>query len=394
MTDGYSLARIIDPFGVDVFYREHWERKPLLIKRALPEYFSNLVSWSVIDHAVTTLGLSHPEVSMYNALREVRAEKYTLSSGLVDVVRLYKEYAEGSTIIMQELSARHAPLADLCRALECEMTHKFQTNVYTTPESAQGFKAHFDSHDVFVLQVTGSKHWLIYDTPVQLPYRGQKFRPEQNKPGDVTMDFVLNAGDSLYIPRGVMHDARTTHEGSIHVTLGALTTSWTDVLLEAIAIVGLNDPDFRKALPPGYATQGFDFSDAEKFFRELLRRAVEKAALRPAMDQFIQEFRMTRYPNLWGQMTQIDRAKRLTPETCFTVRPILVMNTTETNEHFIVACYGNEVRLPKHAAEPAKAALSGQTMRIRELPGTLDLEGRIVLIRRLVHEGLVEILER
>jgi len=43
------------------------------------------------------------------------------------------------------------------------------------PPSAQGAKPHYDTCDVFVLQVVGSKEWTIYGTPVKLSLPGQEF---------------------------------------------------------------------------------------------------------------------------------------------------------------------------------------------------------------------------
>ena len=46
-------------------------------------------------------------------------------------------------------------------------------NVYLTPPSSQGFTAHYDAHDVFILQIAGSKHWRLYDAPLRLPMESQ-----------------------------------------------------------------------------------------------------------------------------------------------------------------------------------------------------------------------------
>ena len=51
--------------------------------------------------------------------------------------------------------------------------------------SEQGIPLHCDRHDVFILQMHGSKRWMLYDTPIELPMRGQTFRPEETPPGPV-----------------------------------------------------------------------------------------------------------------------------------------------------------------------------------------------------------------
>jgi ribosomal protein L16 Arg81 hydroxylase len=113
-------------------------------------------------------------------------------------------------------------LAAFCRSLEREFSVAFQTNAYLTPARAQGAKYHYDSHDVFVLQIAGSKHWTISGTPVELPLRGQDFDPSEHERGQPTLDFELEAGDFAYIPRGVVHDARSSESTSLHITVGVL----------------------------------------------------------------------------------------------------------------------------------------------------------------------------
>ena len=84
---------------------------------------------------------------------------------------------------ISQLHERLPQLAALCRAVEKTFSGHFQTNIYLSPPNAQGFKTHFDSHDVFVLQVAGSKVWTIYDTLIELPLHGQAFEPEKHIPG-------------------------------------------------------------------------------------------------------------------------------------------------------------------------------------------------------------------
>ena len=79
--------------------------------------------------------------------------------------------------LLPQLQARYRPLADLCRQLEAEFSCPVQTNIYLTPPNAQGFQTHYDNHDVLVLQVEGAKRWRLYDAPVGVPYRGERFTP-------------------------------------------------------------------------------------------------------------------------------------------------------------------------------------------------------------------------
>jgi hypothetical protein len=63
----------------------------------------------------------------------------------------------GATIILPQLHFRVPALATLCRLLERRFSQRFQADIYLTPPGAQGFGTHYDNHDVFILQVAGSK---------------------------------------------------------------------------------------------------------------------------------------------------------------------------------------------------------------------------------------------
>lgn len=391
MSTRFSLDRLIEPVSVETFFREYWESKPLLVQRGRPDYFASLLSSAEVDRVITTLGLHHPALSLVSAAREIPVGDYTYPSGMVDVARLYQHFADGATIILTNLEARVAALADLCRAMEARVCARFQTNIYFTPRNAQGFKTHYDSHDVFVLQVEGTKHWVLYDTPVELPFRGQRFDPRTVRPGAVSMEFELRPGDMVYIPRGVMHDASTGEGDSLHITLGALATSWTDLLIEAVAAVGLREPHLRKALPAGFARADFDRAAARETFRELMRKVFENADFDAALDHFADDLISTRHPLLWGQLEQVRSLGALGLDSVVGARPDLLYRVREEGEQVVVSCYGNNLTMPRHAAEALRFALASPQFRVRDLPSCLDDAGKLVLVRRLVREGLLRV---
>lgn len=389
----WDLDRLIHPYSVGTFFEQHFESAVLQVPREDRTYYRSLLGMDDIDRVLTTLHLTHPAVHMVNAAKpDLAVGDYTYPSGLIDAARLYQEYADGGTIVLNQLEGSLPSLMDLCRSMEARISHRFQCNIYVTPAQARGLETHYDTHDVFVLQIAGTKHWAIYDTPIERPFRGQDFTPEQFTPGDKTMEFDLEPGDMVYVPRGVMHDATSTDEDSCHITLGILPNSWTDLLLEAVARVGLEDPELRRSLPVGYARQGFDRGPARETFRELLARVVEKADFDGALDHFAEDLVSTRHALVPGQMRQIQHLAELTVDDRAGARPNLLFHLTKDDERVTVAAYGGTITLPAHAAEPLEYALTHDDYRIGDLPGELDDPGKLVLIRRLVREGLVEVL--
>ena len=128
---------------------------------------------------------------------------------------------------------QHPPLAAFCRELEAELGHPVQANAYYTPASAQGFAVHHDTHDVFCLQVDGEKRWLVYPPVLELPLKDQKYVPEMGAPGEAVLDVTMQAGDTLYLPRGWLHQAMTSDAASLHLTVGVNVATWRDAVREA-----------------------------------------------------------------------------------------------------------------------------------------------------------------
>lgn len=391
-TEDYSLRWLLHPVTPEEFFRDYWEAKPLVINRCRADYFQSLLSIEEIDHVITTLNLRFPEIKLVNAEREVTHDQYTLSHDRVDVAELYRLFHDGATIILNQQHSRVASLAAFCRAMEQDFSFPFQTNIYLTPGNAKGFKPHYDAHDVLILQVAGSKHWNIYQTLIELPLNGQEFDSALHQPGETTMEFDLQAGDTAFIPRGAMHDAQSNDEISLHITVGVMSYTWTDLLLEMFSAVSLNDPAFRKTLPVGFAHPKFDRAEARQLFRQLLRRFEAAADFDTTLDSFIDEFTSTRQPLLRGQMAQLKNLEGLSLESIVGARRGLIYTLHENGETMRVRCYGRELALPAYASESVRFALDTQRFAIHALPGQLDDAGKLVLIRRLIREGLVMLL--
>lgn len=385
-----SFEWLIDPIVTSTFFTEFYEQKPLLIERQQPSKFASLLSIDAIDRYLSSATPCHPDVFLVDVARELKPDDYSFPnsepSGRIDLPRAYQLFAKGATISLSQLHERLEPLAALCRAVEKTFSSHFQTNVYLSPPNAQGFKTHFDSHDVFVLQVSGSKLWTLYDTGIVLPLRGQAFDPQKHTPGPPTRQFPMHAGDLFYCPRGHYHSARSTGEASLHITLGLIGKTWADVMIEAMSAACLASPAFRRNLPVGFANTGFDSRQAAETFRILLDTVAGEAQLAPILERLAEDFVTSRRPALYGCLQELDLTLSL--ESTVAPRPDLTYLLRVEDEKLVVLFGATEISLPPFTRDAIRFALERGPFLVRELP-RLDDEGKLVLARCLLKEGLL-----
>jgi ribosomal protein L16 Arg81 hydroxylase len=384
-----SLAWLLHPVSREEFFEEYWEKRPLVIRRKQPDYLNHLISLDEIDRVLTTLDLRYPNVILKNADGNVTSADYTVNGDSLDVAKVYQLFGQGSTIVLAFLDAVVPALTSFARQIESEFTFPCQTNVYLTPAGAKGARYHYDTHDVFVLQVTNSKQWTTYGTPLEHPLKNQDFDSAVHERGEPSLHFELKAGDVAYIPRGVVHDARSGNDVSLHITLGILSYTWIDLLVELAADTALQNSAFRKALPPGFARQDFDRTQAREIFRGLVERLAAQPDFDTILDRFVDEFIAARPPMLRGQMGQLAALGGLTMESVAGARTGAASHVRTDGGSTSVDCYGRKINFPRHVAGAVQFALSHSRFVVRELPGDLDDQGKLAVVRRLIREGLV-----
>ena len=152
--------------------------------------------------------------------------------------QIIEGYRDGATVVLQGLHLTDPHLARFANNLALELDQPVQINAYLSPSSARGLDVHFDYHDVFVVQLDGTKRWRVWSPTERSrdPIGGTHTvpRPRPDELGAPILDLVLEPGDVLYLPRGHPHVAETTDRASAHLTVGLLAITWHRVVRRAI----------------------------------------------------------------------------------------------------------------------------------------------------------------
>jgi hypothetical protein len=263
--------------------------------------------------------------------------------------------------------------------LEETLGHPAQANAYYTPRSAQGLPVHHDTHDVFVLQVAGEKRWRVYEPALELPLKNQRYSEEMGGPGEAVEDRVLRPGDTLYLPRGWLHEAMTSDTDSLHLTIGVNVVTWLDAFKAAVEELG-DDVRFRRSWQSG--------DGVDELVEALRARLGGDEVARRARRRLV----LTRRPIREGQMQQLRALEELGAQTELERRPTVLADLIEQDSSISLVFEGRELTFPTHVREELAALVAAtEPVTAAELPGSLDDEGRLVLVRRLVREGFLRI---
>lgn len=384
-----ALSRSIGPVEAERFFGEYWERKPLLVPRDEEGRFHDLLTIAEVERRVAAGGLRHPAFRVVKEGATIRLGDYaedipwtpTSFSGTARVERVADEFQGGATIVLQALQYQHEPLAEFCRELERELGHPAQANAYYTPSSAQGFKVHHDTHDVLCLQVEGEKRWLVYPPVLELPLKHQKYTAELGAPGEPLMDVTMRAGDTLYLPRGWLHQAMTSDTPSLHLTVGINVATWRDAVREALDEVADEDVSFRQGVDE-------DAVAPDGLLEALAARLTPQAVARRRRRSFVEGRRPIRV----DAFDQLRALEELDVDTQVARRETVIADFEIDADAAKIAFEGRALRFPARiAAEVEFMLVADEPFTAADLPGRLDDESRLVLVRRLVREGLLRI---
>jgi hypothetical protein len=303
--EGLSFADLIGPVPRGTFFDEYWERRPLHVRRADGGHYDGLLTRAGLETVIGSGGLRYPGIQLTRDGRYIPPDAWTQNvqvgreslAGVPDQTRLAALYRAGATISMPFLHLAWKPLADFAAAIEADFDHPVQTNAYLTPGDCGGFTPHYDTHEVFVMQIAGRKRWRVHAPPAPVPHHTQPFSAQPRQATPLVLKVELGPGDLLYLPRGFVHSTATSRSSSLHVTLGITVFTWVELLAEWFQTSKIY-PRYRRALEPGFArdpeVRQRLKDDLPKFIAELqgladydalvdaFARRVSSGALRPS----------------------------------------------------------------------------------------------------------------
>lgn len=210
----------------DAFMRRYWQRKPLLIRQAIPGFKPPVPAAALKRLA------RRDDVESRLIWRE-RGE-WQMENG--PFARLPKPAEPDWTLLVQSVDLHDDAASELLQRFRFVPDARLDDIMISLASTGGGVGPHFDSYDVFLLQAAGRRRWrygrqrdlsLVPDLPLKIL---ANFEPEE--------DYVLEPGDMLYLPPQAAHDGVALDDDCMTISIGFRAPSMAALargLLEAAA---------------------------------------------------------------------------------------------------------------------------------------------------------------
>ena len=241
---------ILSDFDSAAFLRDHWQKRPLLLRDPWTDWHNPLEPDELA-------GLACEETAESRLVTDVGGAA-TLEHGPFAPDRLERLGAERWSLLVQAVDHHVPDVAALIEPFRFVPDWRIDDVMVSLAADGGGVGPHVDQYDVFLIQGLGRRRWRI-GAPVDADTR---YRPDGDlrllEAFEATAEWVLEPGDILYLPPGVPHDGVALGGDCMTYSVGfraplasELVSGWADEALERLDVQGTD----RRYADPGLAAQ-------------------------------------------------------------------------------------------------------------------------------------------
>ncbi len=270
LNEPWALFGGISP---DLFMKQYWHKKPLLVRGAIPAFALAEQNSEKLESPIPADELIKLASQDSVESRLIKANPWSFDAGPFSKKSIPTLSKSNWTLLFQGMEAHHPSAAKVLSWFRFIPDARLDDLMISIAGIGGGVGPHFDSYDVFLIQMSGRRRWQISAqkdlslTP-NLPLKIlQRFKAES--------DWVLEPGDMLYLPPHIAHDG---------IALDAGCQTWS---------VGFRSPSFKELLQEGLwrlAESLEDIPELEQKFADPLQKATAHAEQLP--DELIEQIRV------------------------------------------------------------------------------------------------------
>ena len=364
------------------FLRDYWQKKPLLVRQAIPDFESpispdELAGLALEEEVESRLVIEHGE------------RPWELQRGPFNEDTFQDLPDRDWTLLVQAVDQFVPEVAELLEDFKFLPKWRIDDLMISFAAPGGGVGPHFDNYDVFLLQAHGHRRWQIgqmcdSDSPL-LPHADLKILAEF----EPTDEWVLEPGDMLYLPPRLAHNG-IAEDDCMTYSVGFRAPSAAEVLTHFTDFLGqflpdeerYSDADIQPSEDPNQIQR-----DALERLKALLNEHMSDERL--LMTWFGQFMTEPKYPELVAgiEIEEEDFLGALEDGAILIRNPSARMAWSEVGEDLVLFASGQSRLVSARLRELLKLICSADALHVENLGAWLaDDEGR-TLLWELVKQG-------
>ncbi|MFJ2982164.1 MULTISPECIES: JmjC domain-containing protein [unclassified Pseudomonas] len=364
------------------FMRDYWQKKPLLVRQAFPDFESPIDPDELA-------GLALEEEVESRIVLEHGAHPWELRRGPFNEDTFADLPEKDWTLLVQAVDQFVPEVAELLEHFRFLPSWRIDDVMisFATPGGSVG--PHFDNYDVFLLQGHGQRNWKVgqmcdSESPL-LEHADLRILAEFEQSGEWT----LEPGDMLYLPPRLAHygvavdDCLTYSVGFRAPSAAEVLTHFTDFLGQFLPDEErYSDADAQPASDPHQIQH-----DALDRLKGLIDKHMnDKDLLLTWFGQFMTE---PRYPEqvVGEELDEQELVEALEDGAILIRNPSARMAWSELGDDLMLFASGRSCPLPAKLRELLKLVCSADALHIDNLEAWLQDEDGLTLVQQLIKQG-------
>ncbi|MEP7221699.1 MAG: cupin domain-containing protein [Novosphingobium sp.] len=274
--------------GSEQFLTAFIEKNCLHFQHDDRERFADLLSWDAINTLMSLNLFDDKRIRVVKDGRPIPLSFYRRESDTrpVDAAKLTDLLNQGASLAINSVNLLSSNVRRITNQLERWLDQKVNVNAYISFGTGGAFTAHYDSHDVLVLQVYGEKDWTLFDDPAPYPMDGSAKPRHADKGRSPLMEVTIRPGEMLFVPRGYVHKAAVKNSTSVHLTFGIHPVIGSE-FIGRLRKRCLERDEFRMDIAPVSGTEAL--AAQELRLKTLLHKMIDEYSFTTFLDELRNE---------------------------------------------------------------------------------------------------------
>ncbi len=377
-----------DNFDIDIFLRDYWQKKPLLVRQAWREWHNPLEPDELAGLAC------EPEVEA--RLIEALADAPKVEHGPLAETRFAKLGRKPWTLLVQAVDHHVTEVAELLEPFRFIPNWRIDDVMVSYATDGGGVGAHFDQYDVFLVQGLGRRRWRVGqrcdESSELLSHDDLRLLADF----EATDEWVLEPGDMLYVPPGIAHDGVAVGDDCMTYSIGFRAPSRADLIGHWVDDILTDMADDDRYGDPGLQRQANPGEITSEAIGALHAMITEKLGDRTAFARWFGAYNSTpKYPEIdWRPENAVDieaLSEKLTSGTTLARNPASRFSFIREGGTVILFVDGDSFECVGALAEFAESLCAADKMHVR--PELAKSSAVVDLIVALLGRGSIALAE-